>query len=87
MFRGRHEAIKAEISRLKGLDAAVQADEERLKGYCAEILERQPLPKKGPRKLIGATSRIAVASGQRWVAVAGGSRTCVDSRASVSRPQ
>ena len=79
MFRGRHEAIKAEIGRLKGLDAAVQADEERLKGYCAEILERQPMPKKGPRKLIGATSELRLVGNGGRCNPSAGRRACADS--------
>jgi hypothetical protein len=57
-MRSRRESIKSEVDRLKALAASVEADEARLKAYVAEILERQPLPKKGPRKLVGSTAEL-----------------------------
>lgn len=54
MWKSQQAAIKAEEDRLHELRKRVEANEARLKEYCAYVLEQQPEPKKGCKKLIGA---------------------------------
>ncbi len=58
MLKSKRAAVRAEIDRLKALEAAAAARIDRINRYVADILERQPMPKKGPRKLAGATSEL-----------------------------
>lgn len=48
-------ALDVETDRIARIRAAIRANRERLKGYIAEILERQPQPAKGCKKLVGAS--------------------------------
>lgn len=52
-WRSQRMAAKQEIDRLKAIVAHLDAMEARLLDYCGEILEKQPEPKKGCRKLTG----------------------------------
>ncbi len=58
MLRSRREAVHAEASRLKAMEASLAGQIEKLDGYITAVLEKQPLPAKGPRKLAGNLSEI-----------------------------
>lgn len=49
-----------EIARLTARRRAAASNRERLEQYCCSILEQQPKPKRGSRKLEGATSTLAL---------------------------
>jgi hypothetical protein len=53
-WRSQRMAAKQEIDRLKAIVAHLDSMEARLLEYCGEVLEHQPEPKKGCRKLVGA---------------------------------
>ncbi len=53
-WRAKVITARAEIDRLKKIAAHYEAMEARLKDYVGSILERQPMPKKGCRKLTGS---------------------------------
>jgi hypothetical protein len=67
MWKSQVAAIKAEEERLYGLRKRVEAHEARLKGYVAEILERQPEPAKGSKKLAGADGSALILKGKGGV--------------------
>jgi hypothetical protein len=52
-WKAKRETARAEIKRLQQVVAHYECMEGRLKDYCAGILERQPAPAKGCRKLVG----------------------------------
>ena len=54
----RQENLASEIKRLTAALEVAKAEEVRLKDYIAAVLEKQPMPKKGPRKLVGQTSEL-----------------------------
>jgi hypothetical protein len=56
----RIDTLKAERNRISAAIATEQADLARLDGYLIEGLERQPEPRKGPRKLVGQTHTISL---------------------------
>jgi hypothetical protein len=47
--------------------AGIEANEKRLKEYCAYVLERQPMPAKGSRKLTGADGSMLMLKGNGGV--------------------
>ncbi len=53
-WRAKILTARVEIDRLQKIAAHYEAMETRLKDYVGSILERQPMPKKGCRKLVGA---------------------------------
>jgi len=53
-WKAQVSVAKSEVKRLHGIIAHLEAMDARLKAYCYEILERQPEPKKGARKLVGS---------------------------------
>jgi len=56
-----------EVDRLRAIAADIEGQVARLKGIVAEVLERQPAPAKGSRKLVGATGSQLILKGNGGV--------------------
>lgn len=57
-FAEQADSAKREIARLRERKRQIEEDAQRLKDYAAAVLERQPLPAKGCRRLVGAHSTL-----------------------------
>lgn len=62
-WKAKQEIARQECDRYAGIVRHFEAVEKRLKEYCAVILERQPMPAKGARKLTGADGSMIMLKG------------------------
>lgn len=62
-WQSKRETAKKERDRYAKIVQHFDGLEKRLKEYCAAILERQPEPKKGARKLVGADGSMLILKG------------------------
>src|ERR1035441_2191434 len=67
-WKAARESAKAEISRIQGIIAHIEARETRLKVYVADILAMQPEPAKGCRKLTGNAGSVLMLKGNGGLA-------------------
>jgi len=59
-FESQRTLASEEIARLEGRKKQFTSAIDRLKEYCAAVLERLPKPKRGSRKLDGATATMVL---------------------------
>ena len=62
-WRSTRETAKAEVDRLRGIIGLLEGREARLKALVQDVLEMQPAPKKGCKKLTGVDGSVLMLKG------------------------
>lgn len=60
-WHGQVDTGKSEVKRIQARTSRFERAIDRLEGYCIAVLERLDPPKRGPRKLEGATATLKLA--------------------------